>query len=242
MGFLILVLLILAIVGGGTWIVFYQYRKLLREAKNYERGLKSVPLLIHLPPTSEDIDKAGSRDKRDLTDEELSQAQVMYNIISSTATKGFKSKIYGQRHISFEIMVDEGLVRYYVVVPTVLVDVIRQAVAAAYPSARLEEVKETNIFNRAGQLSGTIGGEFTLKKDYMYPIATYEESKRDASRAILNALSSVGKDDGIGVQFLIRPAKEGWAKRAEEYTTNKLKGKKSKSAVGNIGGVAGDFL
>ena len=81
MGFLILVLLILAIVGGGTWIVFYQYRKLLREAKNYERGLKSVPLLIHLPPTSEDIDKAGSRDKRDLTDEELSQAQVMYNII-----------------------------------------------------------------------------------------------------------------------------------------------------------------
>ena len=242
MGFLILVLLILAIVGGGTWIVFYQYRKLLREAKNYERGLKSVPLLIHLPPTSEDIDKAGSRDKRDLTDEELSQAQVMYNIISSTATKGFKSKIYGQRHISFEIMVDEGLVRYYVVVPTVLVDVIRQAVAAAYPSARLEEVKETNIFNRAGQLSGTIGGEFTLKKDYMYPIATYEESKRDASRAILNALSSVGKDDGIGVQFLIRPAKEGWAKRAEEYTTNKLKGKKSKSAVGNISGVAGDLL
>ena len=164
-----------------------------------------VPLLIHLPPTSEDID-SGSRDKRDLTDEELSRAQVMYNIISSTATKGFKSKVYGQRHISFEIMVDEGLIRYYVVVPTVLVDVIRQAVAAAYPSARLEEVKETNIFNQAGQLSGTIGGEFTLKRDYMYPIATYEESKQDASRALLNALSSVGKEDGVGVQFMIRPA------------------------------------
>ena len=241
MGIVRLGLLVVVIIGVGVAIVFFQYRKLLREAKNYERGLKMVPLLIHLPPTSEDID-SGSRDKRDLTDEELSQAQVMYNIISSTATKGFKSKVYGQRHISFEIMVDEGLVRYYVVVPTVLVDVIRQAVAAAYPSARLEEVKETNIFNQAGQLSGTIGGEFTLKRDYMYPIATYEESKRDASRALLNALSSVSKEDGVGVQFMIRPAGDGWAKKAEEYASNKLKGKQSKGAVGQISGFTGDLL
>ena len=241
MGVVILALLVVVIVGAGGAVVFFQYRKLLREAKNYERGLKMVPLLIHLPPTSEDID-SGSRDKRDLTDEELSRAQVMYNIISSTATKGFKSKVYGQRHISLEIMVDEGLIRYYVVVPTVLVDVIRQAVAAAYPSARLEGVKETNIFNQAGQLSGTIGGEFTLKRDYMYPIATYEESKQDASRALLNALSSVGKEDGVGVQFMIRPASNGWSKRSEEYTSNKLKGKQSKGAMGNVGGFTGDLL
>ena len=132
MGVVVLVLLVFAIIGGGVFIGFLQYRKILRETKNYERGLKMVPLLIHLPPTSEDIE-GSSRDKRDLTEEELSQAQVMYNIISSTATKGFKSKVYGQRHISFEIIADDGLVRYYVVVPTVLVDVIRQAVAAAYP-------------------------------------------------------------------------------------------------------------
>lgn len=242
MGVVILVLVVMAVIGGGATIVFFQYRKMLREAKNYERGLKMVPLLIHLPPTSEDMDKGG-RDKRDLTDEELSQAQVMYNIISSTATKGFKSKVYGQRHISFEIMAEKGLVRYYVVVPTVLVDVIRQAVASAYPSARLEEVKETNIFSANGQLSGTIGGEFTLKKDFMYPIATYEESKRDASRALLNALSAVDKEDGIGLQFMLRPAQDGWSKGAEEYTSNKLKGKKSKGGfTSDLGGFTGDIL
>lgn len=125
----------------------------------------------------------------------------MYNIISSTATKGFKSKVYGQRHISFEIVARGGLVHYYAVVPLVLVDVIRQAVAAAYPSARLEEVTDTNIFSQVGKMSGTIGGEFTLKKSYVYPIATYQESKRDASRALLNAMSSATKEDGIGVQF-----------------------------------------
>ena len=230
---------VLSIISAGGFVIFIQYRKMLREAKNYERSLKMVPLLIHLPPTSEDID-GSSRDKRDLTEEEISQAQVMYNIISSTATKGFKSKVYGQRHISFEIMVDDGLVRYYVVVPTVLVDVVRQAVSSTYPSARLEEVKETNIFSQAGQLSGTIGGEFTLKRNFIYPIATYQESKRDASRALLNALSSVSKEDGIGLQFLIRPAKEGWSRsidsHIDNYKKNKAK-KKGSASSGYMGGV-----
>src|SRR5664279_57735 len=177
-----------------TIFIFSQYKKTLREAKNYERGLKMVPLLIHLPPASDDIEQ-GSRDERDLTEEVLSQAQVMYNIISSTATKGFKSKIYGQRHLAFEIIAREGLVHYYTIVPTVLVDVVRQAVAAAYPSARLEEVTENNIFSEAGKMSGTIGGEFTLKKSFVYPIATFQDSKRDASRALLNALSAAGRED-----------------------------------------------
>jgi hypothetical protein len=214
---------------------FTQYRRTLREAKNYERGLKMVPLLIHLPPSSEDIENSG-RDERDITEEVLSQAQVMYNIIASTATKGFKSKIYGQRHISFEIVANEGLVHYYAVVPSVLVDVIQQAVAAAYPSARLEEITEHNIFSQVGKMSGTIGGEFTLKKDFVYPIATYKESKRDASRALLNALSSAGREDGIAIQLMVRPAREGWTKSsigaAEKIT--KDKGKKGPGVGGLI--------
>lgn len=237
----ILAIIVIGIISGGGTIAFFQYRKLLREAKNYERGLKMVPMLIHLPPTSEDME-ASSRDKRDLTDEELSQAQVMYNIISSTATAGFKSKVYGQRHISFEIIADDGLVKYYVVVPTVIVDVIKQAVAAAYPSARLEEVKEVNIFNQAGQFSGTIGGEFSLRKTYIYPIATYEESKRDASRALLNALSAASKEDGIGIQFLLRPAQPGWSRKAEEFAEKKRKEKEGSSKGPKGLSVAGDIL
>ncbi len=206
---------------------FSQYRRTLREAKNYERGLKMVPLLIHLPPSSEDIEGKG-RDERDLTEEILSEAQVMYNIIASTATKGFRSKLYGQRHLSFEIVASGGLVHYYAVVPSVLVDVVSQAIAAAYPSARLEEVAEQNVFSQVGKISGTIGGEFTLKKNFVYPIATYQESKRDASRALLNALSSAGREDGIAIQLLIRPAREGWVKTSVSSVDKitKEKGKK----------------
>lgn len=203
---------------------FLMYRRTLREAKNYERGLKMVPILIHLPPASEDV-VSESRDRRDLTEEVLSQAQVMYNIISSTATKGFKSKVYGQRHLSFEIIARDGLVYYYAVVPTVLTDVVRQAIAAAYPSARLEEVVEHNVFSAVGKTSGTIGGEFTLKKNYAFPVATYMESKRDASRALLNAVSGAGREDGVGIQILLRPANEGWSKAANSFAEKIVKDK-----------------
>jgi hypothetical protein len=212
--------------------LFSQYRKTLREAKNYERGLKMVPMLIHLPPSSDDIE-VGGRDERDLNEEILSQAQVMYNIIASTATKGFKSKIYGQRHLSFEIIAREGLVHYYTVVPVVLVDVVRQAVAAAYPSARLEEVAENSIFSQVGKISGTIGGEFTLKKNFVFPIATYQESKRDASRALLNALSAAGREDGAAIQVMLRPAREGWTKNSIE-AAGKIKKDKGEKGAGSM--------
>ena len=218
------------IAGGLTAYAYLQYRRIVREAKNYERGLKMIPLMIHLPPMSDDIE-TGGRDERDITEETISQAQVMYNIIASTSTKGFKSKVYGQRHFAFEIIANKGLIHYYAVVPHVLVDVVKQAVAAAYPSARLEEMEEQNLFSKVGKISGTIGGELTLKKQYAYPIATYQDSKRDAMRALLNALSQAGREDGVGIQILLRPAPEGWTKNvvAVASSIRKDKGKKGGS-------------
>ena len=239
LGFIITILVVILAVAGILAFVFMQYRRILREAKNYERGLKMVPMYIHIPPVSDDRE-GGGRDERDLTEEVLSQAQVMYNIIASTATKGFKTRVYGQRHVSFEVVAHEGLVHYYVVAPVVMVGVITQAVAAAYPSARLEEVSERNIFNPAGKMSGTIGGEFTLKKNFAHPIATYQESKRDAARAMLNALSAASKEDGIGIQILIRPAFNGWNKSAVSVAESIKKNKGVKtgfSGAFNLSGV-----
>ena len=223
------------------FVAFIVYRNSMREAKNYERGLKMVPILIHLPPASDDID-GGGRDKRDLTEEVLSQAQVMYNIIASTSTKGFMSRIYGQRHVSFEIVAREGLVYYYAVVPTVLTDTVRQAIAAAYPSARLEEVSEHSVFSKVGKASGTIGGEFTLRKEFIYPISTYMESKRDASRALLNAVSSAGREAGVGIQFLIRPAYEKWTKRSISAAEQIVKNKGEKKSSGGSSLSARDVM
>lgn len=236
-GTIVGIVVIAGFVGGIIYIAYLQYRKILREAKNYERGLKMVPLLIHLPPSSDDIE-LGARDNREVSEEAISQAQVMYNIIASTATKGFKSRIYGQRHLAFEIIANKGLIHYYMVCPVALLDVVKQAVLAAYPTARLEECEEHNIFSQAGRLSGVIGGELTLKKEYSYPIMTYQETKRDAMQAILNALSSLTRDDGAGIQILLRPANEKWVKSSNARSAKIRKEKGTKTGLLSMKDVA----
>ena len=227
MTFLLVILVVfLFLVFIGAPIAFVQSRKVLREQKNYERGLKMVTLLIHLPPPSDDTD-IGQRDIRDVTDETISKAEFIYNIVSSTLKKGFKSQFYGQRHVGFEIVCIQGFVNLYASVPVNLIEVVKQAIVSAYPSARIEEVADYNLFSKAGGISGTIGGELTLKEKFGYPIATYRDIKRDPMQSVLNALSSLDKDDGVGIQFLIRPAREGWRKEASALASGKRKGEDS---------------
>lgn len=207
-------------------IVYIQSRNRSRDDKNIERGLKMVPLLIHLPPPSEDIEATG-RDVRDIIDENISKAQVIYNIIASTLKKGSKVKLYGQRHFGFEIVGINGVVHFYAAVPISLVEVVKQAIVSSYPSARMEEVPEHNIFNRIGKINGTVGGEMELKESFAYPIATFQEIKRDTMQSILNSLAELDKEDGAAIQILMRPANPNWRKSAIDIASSKREGKKN---------------
>lgn len=234
--FIIFVLVVLAAITAPVIVV--SMRRQAREQKNYERGLKMVPLLIHLPPISEDTD-ANGRDVRELIDENISKAQIIYNIIASTYEKGLKRKlVYGQQHFTFEIISAQGFVYFYAAVPIGLVEVVRQAIVSAYPSARLEEAEEHNIFNVSGKISGTTGGELALKEPFAYPISTYQDLKRDAMQAMLNALSTVGKEDGAAIQILMRPADPSWRRAAHSLAAAKRKGNDSKGGSAKAFGLA----
>ncbi len=213
----------------------------LRKAKKYERGVKMVSMLIHLPPSTDDIN-GGGRDQRDLATETISKAQVMYSIISSTLTKGIKTKLYGQRHFSLEIIAKDGFIRYYAIVPAVLTETVKQAIQSAYPTARVEEKREENIFAPNGNINTIAGAELTLNKEYALPIATYEDTKRDASMAILNALSSVSKNEGAAVQILFRPADKKWTELSKQKIEDIQKGKKTKTVGAGIGTLVWDVL
>lgn len=213
-----------------TPFIFVGIRKSFREQKNYERGLKMVPLFIHLPPPSDDTE-SGNRDERDVNEETISKAQIIYNIIASTWKKGFKNQFYGQRHFAFEIVGTQGFIYFYASVPIVLVEVVKQAIVSAYPTARVEETAEHNIFSQAGKLNGTLGGELALKESYAYPIATYQDLKRDALQSLLSAMASLGKEDGAAIQILLRPADDSWRKVATSYSSKKRKGHESKKGL-----------
>ncbi len=227
-----------------AWRIFASMK---RDKKNYARALKMVPMLIHLPPSTDDVQVNG-RDERDVIGEQISEAQVMYSIISSTLAKGFKTRLYGQKHISFEIVAHDGFIKYYATVPAVLTETVKQAITAAYPTARLEEVKDPNFFSEEGKIEAVAGGELHLKEDYWYPIASYEDTKRDASLGLINALSTAKKGDGIAVQIMFRPTDGSWVKKSLERVQNIKDGKKTKKAsnllgraVNSAGSLVGDL-
>src|SRR3954462_3032899 len=115
-GFIVFIIIVLAIAGAVGPIIFLQLRRRSREQKNFERGLKMVPLLIHLPPPSDDTETSG-RDVRDVVDENISRAQVLYSILASTFQKGLKSRFYGQRHVALEVVASKGTIHFYTAVP-----------------------------------------------------------------------------------------------------------------------------
>ena len=88
----VLVLVVCAVI----FVLWKLFSTSVRTKKNFERAVKMVPMQIHLPPSTDDV-QGGGRDERDVANEEISKAQVMYGIISSTFKKGLINKLYGQR-------------------------------------------------------------------------------------------------------------------------------------------------
>ena len=239
-GILVFGLIIAAVI-----FVVVRILKQKRKAKEFERALKMIPMLIHLPPSTDDI-QGGGRDERDVNDEAISQATIMYTIISSTLKKSsMKTHVYGQKYFSFEIVAVDGFVKYYAVVPAVLTETVKQAILTSYPTARLEETEVENIFSRDGMddSGGTgdqynaenfvAGGELVMKKEVEYPILTFQEMKWDAQLALLNAFSKVRIGEGLGLQVMFRPLDSGWSKNAETKIKNIKSGKKGFGSKGS---------
>ena len=67
--------------------------------------------------------------------------------------------MFGQRHLSFEIIAANGLIKYYAVVPAVITETVKQAVISAYPLARLEEIEQDSIFAKDVTTDEIAGGE-----------------------------------------------------------------------------------
>jgi hypothetical protein len=214
-------------------VAFLVYQRKLRRAKAIERGLKMVPVLIHLPPASSDT-TAGGRDVREVIREKTAQAEVLYNLIAGTAVEGFKSSFYGQRHVALELVAADNIVHFYAAIPVNLVSTIEKAIQTAYPGARMEEVEDHNIFNQEGRLAATMGGEMVLKADASYPIATYALLERDPMEALMTALSTLAKADGAAIQIMLRPANPSWVKHSTALTTRLRKGRASSMKVSAV--------
>lgn len=200
-------LVVAGLAGGFLW-----WRHHRQRAKDIERSLKMVPLLLNLPP--QEVDDGAARDEREKIKENIARAEGVYSLLSGLSTN--KRWLYSQRHLSFEIVAQGEQIFFYVAVPVNLVAAIEKALVAAYPTIQITPAADHNFFSETGKINTVVGGEFSLSADSFFPLQSYKTLDFDPLSGVLSGLSRLKPDEGMGIQLLIRPANPRWPGQARE--------------------------
>lgn len=149
------------------------------------------------------------------------------------AQRGIRAFIFGRNdHFSLEIVVQQGVISFYLAVPRYLLSYMEQQVLAQYPEANLTEVRDYNIFSPTGNV---VGSYLKFSRDYIFPINTYQKLNTDPLNAITNSLSKVLRIDGVAIQIIARSAKKQWHTKGTKVAREMHQGKTLKEALAAAG-------
>ena len=189
---------------------------------------------VFLP--KEAAEKKGESDRSKRLSEKQEDVAVMENLFS--AIGGLKpefslhSLIYGRHDIfSFEIVVKNGLIYFYVATPANYADYLTQQLHAQFPLAQVNETQDYNIFSPQGVIKA---GYLKFRRPSFFPIKTYKKLESDPLNSLTNVLSKIDKNDGAAIQIVMRPAGEGWRKRGAKVASEMQQGKKIEKVLSEL--------
>ncbi len=204
------VLITLAAILIGLVIITIATLNGLRSYYKNNRYNKHQVFLIRLPKEKPEDGKTESGPQQ--LREEISKGETIFASIGGLkAQKGFKYWLYGRNdQFSFEIVAVSNRISFYVVAPLREARYIEQQIHANYPDAVIEEVQDYNIFKPDSQISAAY---LKTKRDFIFPIKTYQKMDADPMNSIINVLSKLEKDESLAVQYVVRSAIGTWHSR-----------------------------
>jgi hypothetical protein len=193
----------------------------------------------HIPPEYHNTtlqvtvpkDFTNEEDKNKEIKQLIGIAENLYaNLGGLKPQKGIKTYFYGRKdHIALEIIKERtNNISFFITVPEYFRRFLEQQVHAQYPDAEIEPIKDYNIFTPQGIVQGAY---LQLKKQYIFPIQTYQSMETDPLNAITNSLSKFQEDEGGAIQILIRSAKASWHAWPAKVASEMQQGKKLKEAL-----------
>src|SRR5690606_27761873 len=103
-------------------------------------------------------------------------------------------------------------------------------VTSFYPDVVIDEVEDYNIFTESSVASAQV---LLPAKNYRSVFRTYQQLKSDPLSTITNAFSKLSVTEGAAVQFVVRPAPNGWQKKLEQEAGNIINPKKKGRSLFN---------
>ncbi len=137
--------------------------------------------------------------------------------------EGWKNKEFGNNAISMEILVEKEVIKFILWVPSDHLMTVEKMIASFYTGAIVENIRQPKILEAGKYFAG---GEFTLTKDSVHPLKTYESFEADPMDSILSAFSNISRDEKVWIQILVEPLHENWLKKMRKTADDIKEGKK----------------
>jgi len=206
----------------GLIIILLLIRKILRMIVERSAYFEHTIFLIRLPKENPNDREVQDRVQR--MREEIAKGETIFSSIGGLkAQRGFKAWLLGRNdHFAFEMVAHDKKICFYVVTPKAMARYIEQQVHAHYPEAVIEEVEDYNIFGPKSVISA---GWLRTKRNFVFPLKTYNKQEADPMNSVINVLSKLDKGEGMVVQYTTRSAKTGWHRQAANVSREVNQGK-----------------
>ncbi|TSC77506.1 MAG: hypothetical protein G01um101429_1029 [Parcubacteria group bacterium Gr01-1014_29] len=204
--------------GVGTGVLF-----VIQRARQYRRVSGSLHMALYavLLPQELTVQEKDRKDPKDL----ISIMEQFYAGMVSREeirTLGFLTE---RSSFTLEIALPSlgEEITFYVAVPRKWSRVFEKKVNALFPHARVEQIRDYNIFNEEGV---TLGSTLRLKRSPFFPVRTYRHLEADPLEVITTAFSKLKKEgEGAALQLMVRPADSTWQEKGKEAARFMRKGK-----------------
>lgn len=187
-------------------------RLVLHEKTRRGKAFHKTIFLIKVPKEKKnDKPESGQEENVNQIREQIGVAETLFsNIAGLRPQKGLGAWFSGRNdHISFEIVVKDGAISFYVAVPDKFRQLMEQQIHAQYPNAEISEEPDYNIFKPQSHI---VGAYLFFKQKSPFPFKTYKHLESDPLLALLNPLSKLENEEGMLIQYVIRPAYGSWRK------------------------------
>ena len=221
----ILISLFSAITVRILWIALWRICFLkIQKQHRLEQANKIRFLQVQIPKNavarSSDID---AKDHIQSMKQNIELMNQVYKNFYAIFDEGWKNKEFGNNAISMEILVEKEIIKFILWVPNDHLMTVEKMIASFYNGAIVENIRQPKILEAGKYFAG---GEFTLTKDSVHPLKTYESFEADPMDSILSAFSNISRDEKVWIQILVEPLHENWLKKMRKTADDIKEGKK----------------
>lgn len=196
--------------------------RFLRKKEDFKRTLNLTFLQVTMPKKDSQMDEKNDTAKD--FKEMVSVMEQLFSSLKSIYSAKILKKILGQDILSFEYVAHEWNIYFFLVVPKNYKHLIEKQINGFYQDAIIEETKEINIFKDRKYHRWTY---INTKKEFFYPIKTYQKLESDPINNIVNAFSKLEEDESAALQLVLKPIDDDWQSESSKASGKILKWKKA---------------